>query len=336
MKTLPFLRLILIAAAGAVACLSARAADENTNTIKFSDPSKPGTLKVMLARGEVTIRGAKVGDVVVKSDAPAPRHAAKNGLRVLTESASYSLSEHGNVVTLDASSDGWVGTSVNLWITVPRDTNVVIGSSLGGNVSCSGLNGDVDIRSLQGAVHLDDVTGSALVETLNGGIDATIRDLHPGKALSFTSLNGPVTLHVPANAKADVRLRTQNGTIYTDFDDRALVTRVEAVAGRQRATVALTPEMREAFRQAGHAAKIATEQAANAIREAAEAAREGAEGTQASGSTGPAMPPPPPRPMIPAIPTVTGGKLVTGTLNGGGPEIDVATMNGDVTLRQLK
>ena len=32
----------------------------------------------------------------------------------------------------------------------------------------------------------------------------------------------------------------------------------------------------------------------------------------------------------------TGGKLVTGTLNGGGPEISVVTMNGDVTLRQLE
>ena len=39
---------------------------------------------------------------------------------------------------------------------------------------------------------------------------------------------------------------------------------------------------------------------------------------------------------MPAIPTMTGGKLVTGTLNGGGPEISVSTMNGDVTLRQLE
>jgi len=43
-------------------------------------------------------------------------------------------------------------------------------------------------------------------------------------------------------------------------------------------------------------------------------------------------------PMPPkiAVPTITGGKLVTGTLNGGGPEISVATMNGDVVLRKLE
>jgi hypothetical protein len=37
---------------------------------------------------------------------------------------------------------------------------------------------------------------------------------------------------------------------------------------------------------------------------------------------------------VPAIPTISGGKLVTGTLNGGGPEISVSTMNGDITFRQ--
>ena len=31
---------------------------------------------------------------------------------------------------------------------------------------------------------------------------------------------------------------------------------------------------------------------------------------------------------------MTGGKIVTGTLKGGGPEIRITTMNGDVTLRK--
>jgi hypothetical protein len=33
---------------------------------------------------------------------------------------------------------------------------------------------------------------------------------------------------------------------------------------------------------------------------------------------------------------MTGGQLVTGTLNGGGTEISVANMNGDVTRRKLE
>jgi hypothetical protein len=36
------------------------------------------------------------------------------------------------------------------------------------------------------------------------------------------------------------------------------------------------------------------------------------------------------------LPPMTGGKIVTGTLNGGGAEIRIATMNGDVTLRKIE
>jgi len=39
---------------------------------------------------------------------------------------------------------------------------------------------------------------------------------------------------------------------------------------------------------------------------------------------------------LPPLPPMTGGKIISGTLNGGGPEIQIATMNGDVTLRKLE
>ena len=34
------------------------------------------------------------------------------------------------------------------------------------------------------------------------------------------------------------------------------------------------------------------------------------------------------------MPPITGGKLVSGTLNGGGVDIKISTMNGEITLRQ--
>lgn len=45
-------------------------------------------------------------------------------------------------------------------------------------------------------------------------------------------MNGEITIRVPTDAKADVRLRTQNGAILTDFDEKALVTKIEITAGR--------------------------------------------------------------------------------------------------------
>jgi hypothetical protein len=338
----PFTRPLAIATVCAITCLSAFGGEEPATTQKFSNPGKPGTLKVSLARGDVRIHGADTQEITVKTEAQPQHHVRKDGLRVLTESATYSLTEKDNVATLDAASDGWVGTASDFDITVPRNTSIVINSALGGDITCAGVTGDIDIKSLHGEVHLTDLIGAALVETLNGEIHADIREVHDGKALSFTSMNGQVLLRVPATTKANVRLRTQNGTILTDFDDKALVTKVESVGGHKRGFTALTPEMRDAFREAGRAAKVATEQAAKAMREAAEAARQGIEGDEPHPGPGahptPEVPAVPmhPVPAVPAIPPVTGGKLVSGALNGGGPEINVATMNGDVILRRLE
>lgn len=336
---------LLFAAAFALVLLTAARAEETPTTIKFSDPSKPGTLKIAVGRGDIQIKGTDAAEVTVKSEAKAvTKKPRKDGLRVLTAASTFSLVEKDNVVTLDGLSDGWMGAPSDFRLTVPHNTNVVVASSFGGDVTCTGVSGDLEIKNMSGEIRLEDVTGGALVETMNGEIRASIRELHDGKPLSFTSMNGEVVLHVPANAKANVRLRTQNGSILTDFDDTALVTKTETTfrAGSSRRAPravsihggeVMNSDVKEAIREAARVSASAIKEAAQAAREAAQAAREGAEAAREAGeSVGPVAPMPP----MPPIPPVTGGKLVTGTLNGGGPEISVATMNGDVTLRQLE
>ena len=45
---------------------------------------------------------------------------------------------------------------------------------------------------------------------------------------------------------------------------------------------------------------------------------------------------PPIPPMPPIMPSLSGGKVVSGALNGGGPDIQIATMNGTITLRKTQ
>lgn len=373
MKNLRLHPAFLVATAMMLALLAAARAEENTSTIKFSDPAKPGTLKVQLARGTLRIRGADTDAISVKSEAkPATKAPRKDGLRVLTASSSFALSEKDNVVTLDAASDGWHGAGSDFTLSIPRTTNVIVSNSWGGDIFCANLAGDLEINCLNGEVKLERISGGAVVNTMNGEIHASVLALHANKPLSFTSMNGAVVLRVPAETKASVRLRTQNGSILTDFDESALVTKTETSPrtssrrGSRSVTVGgLPPEAREAIREATRVAVQVGREAAEAVREGieasrgkieeahakAEAAREKARAARERADTGrheveaprapdapdaADAPPMPPIPPVPAIPTITGGKLVSGTLNGGGPEISVATMNGDVTLRQLE
>jgi hypothetical protein len=328
----------LIAAALAVLLLTAARADENTSTIKFSNPAQPGTLRVSITNGDLQIRGADVSEITVqtelKPEEPAQR---KDGLRVLTSSTSYSLTEKDNVVTLSYGRGGWPGNNGDFDITVPRNTNVVVSNALGGDIRIQDLTSSIEIKSLNGEVHLDGIAGAALVETMNGEIEASVRSLAEGKPLSFTSMNGKVTLRLPADSKANVRLRTHNGSILTDFDETQLITKTASLkrgdshrtddvdANEIRAAV------REAVRAGVEAAREAARGAREAIREAQIKAGENMNENEEENEEG--IPPIPP--MAP-LPPMTGGKIVTGTLNGGGPEILVTTMNGDVTLRKAE
>ncbi len=333
-------------------------AQESGNTIKFSDPAKPGTVKIVAMRGDIRIQGADTGEVTVKTEAKAVTRAPrKDGMRVLTASSSFALTEKDNVVTLDAASEGWHGGASDFNLTVPRNTSLVIQSSWGGgDIRCTDISGDIQINCLNGEVRLDNVSGGVVVETHNGEINASIHELREGKPLSFTSLNGEIVLRVPTETKATVRLRTQNGSVLTDFAENALVTKTESAprsASKGRRTItysngSLPPEAREAIRESIRVATEVSREVAESVREGVASARARAEvdrersertrerAVEAHGSGAHPVPPVPPMPPMPSIPTISGGKLVTGTLNGGGPEISVSTMNGDVTLRQLE
>ena len=347
MKSVRLYSSLLLAAAFALLLLTAARAEEGVTAVKFSDPAKPGTLKVVVAHGDIRITGADTAEVTVKSEAkPVTQKPRKDGLRVLTASSSYALTEIDNVVTLDALSQGWGssggwGGAANFRITVPRATNIIVASSFGGDITCAGVGGDLEINSLNGEIRLEDVAGGAIISTMNGEIQASVREVHEGKSLSFASTNGEIVVRVPPDAKANVRLRTQNGSVLTDFDEKALVTKTENAprsssrrapkASTGNSTGIITPEVHDAIREAARAGAVAMREAAQAVREAAQAARDGAK------EVTPDSPAPmPPIPPVPPLPPMTGGKLVTGTLNGGGPEISVATMNGDVTFRQLE
>ena len=341
---------LLLAAALALAPLGAARAADSTSSVAFSDPAKPGTLKVRVLHGDVTIRGADVKEVSVKASAdisePSPR---KDGMRVLSASSSYSLSEKGNVVSLEFGGEGWTDGSADFDITVPRTTMVVIANAVRGDIECSGLTGDIDVRTTHGDVKLDGLCAGALVETVKGDIDVTVKSLADAKPLCFTSMSGEVTIHAPADLKAAIRFRTHRGVILTNFDDKSLVTKTEISkrqhkdkAEKRHASVdvqtspdgqsvrveASDDDWREDLRDS---IREAAQDAAEAARDATEAAREGlTEARIAIGRSTDAIAP------IPPLPPMTGGKTVSGTLNGGGVEIQAATLNGDITLKKIE
>jgi hypothetical protein len=337
MKTIiPAKVLRLLFAAGLAAATAAWAdQDGATATVKLSAPGKPATFRVDLPWADIHIVGVDGDAVTVESSIAqkGTQEKRRDGLRRLDDEVSFELIEHDNLVTLRlAGENPWANHDAEFKISVPRAMTLDVRTEEGGDLAVSNIDGDVEINNMNGEVRLEGLTGSAVVNTMNGEVHTTYGKV-PTKLISITSMNGEVDLRVPADTKANVRLRTQNGSILTDFDETVLKTKTEGKSN----------DFNYAFGSAD-VARItadATRFAIQVSREVERAVKEEAEADAAPNRSpnpdvkAPRAPRAPHAPRAP-LPPFPGGKIVSGTLNGGGVDIKISTMNGEITLRQTK
>jgi len=65
---------------------------------------------------------------------------------------------------------------------------------------------------------LTGISGTVVADTTNGSIKVTMDRVDPGKPIAFSSNNGNVDVTLPADLKANLRLRSFRGEIWSDFD----------------------------------------------------------------------------------------------------------------------
>lgn len=336
MKTRPyyFSSLLLAISLGALAHSTLHASDEgSTATAKLSSPGKPSTLRIDLAWADLHISGVD-GDVVTVESSlnqKGGKESRDDGLRRLDDDSSFELTEHDNIVTLTlAGENPWGGSHDGEFkITVPRSMALDVKTGVGGDLEINNVDGDIEVNNMNGEVKLDGISGSAVVNTMNGEVHASYAK-PPQKLVSITSMNGEIDLRVPAETKANVRLRTHTGSILTDFDDAVLKTKSE---GKGPGGIDTARIGADAARAAADAMRAAAHEAQDAARAARDEEKNDSEDTSADGAKHRIRAPRPPRPPV-VMPPLIGGKLVSGTLNGGGVDIKVSTMNGEITLRR--
>lgn len=307
---------------------STLAAEENRSSIAFSNPAEPGRFSVRLSNGEISIHGGDYAECTVTSEAPGGRknQVRDDGLRVISSSATFSLEEHDNVIILDYGSEGWAEDS-EFHVTLPRNTHLDVEIGFGGEIQVADIDGDVVIKNLNGEVDLRNLGGGAIVESANGEITASFNKVSADRPLSFSSMNGEISLRLPADTAADVRFRTHNGNILTNFSDEELVTKPATLS---RHSVPEDNEFALAAAEVAREAVAMAQEIAQEVRIAVQEARAAKDGHHVQAPRAPRAP------RMPSIPAMAGGKVIAGTLNGGGTSLQVSTMNGDIVIRKNK
>ncbi len=132
------------------------------------------------------------------------------------------------------SSDENNRTSVDFTVMVPRSVRVgahsvnggVSVSDVGAEVGATTVNGGVAVKNVSGPVRASSVNGGVDVgtamgpvtaTTVNGSVKARMSSLSGTDEMRFSTVNGSVTISVPAQFDANIRFDTVHGSIGSDF-----------------------------------------------------------------------------------------------------------------------
>ena len=196
-------------------------------TVPFSDSSKPGFIEASVYNGSVIIRGyegkeviieAKVRERLVSEEKEEEQENEKaRGMRRILGSSGTGLEveEEDNVMEIDVSS---MKQTVDLTLQVPFNTSMEIGSYNNGEVLIENITGEIEANNYNGKITLKGISGSVVAHTYNGDVTVNFTQIDPDKPMSFSTWNGDVDVTFPAMVKANVKMKSEMGDVYSDFD----------------------------------------------------------------------------------------------------------------------
>jgi Putative adhesin len=197
------------------------AGELRTFKIKLGN-SKDQKVVISMFNSGVTVIGHNSDEVVIETANFSPPPKQAEGLRPL-----YNKTEDNTQLGLGVNKDGNNLTIAQAsrhgskyTIRVPKNVAVTYREVAyqGDNFTLSDVNGEIEIKLLNGSATLTNISGPVVANTTNGHLKIRFAKVDQSKPSAISSINGDVDITLPTNTKANFKLKSINGEIYTDFD----------------------------------------------------------------------------------------------------------------------
>lgn len=188
-------------------------------TVPLSEPGSKGKLELSQIKGAIKVVGYEGQEVIVKAileERKSKKSDAGNGMKRITNSSlSISAEERNNVVQIVNQQHN---RKTDFEIKVPMNFNLRLSTINEGDITVEGVRGEMEVSNVNGGITLKDISGSASADTTNGDIKIAFGAITANTSMAFSSFNGDIDITFPKSLKANVKLRSDMGEIFTDFD----------------------------------------------------------------------------------------------------------------------
>jgi hypothetical protein len=194
--------------------------------VPLSEPGKPVTLEAHLMKGWIKVVGYEGKEVIVQvfmdstkeRDEDDDRDDDSKGMKRIGSTGGMDVraDEDNNMVRISTSEQNKL---IGLTIKVPQNTaRIDVGTINDGGVTVSDVSGKIEIHNVNGGITATGISGSVVANTVNGDVIVKFKSVDASAAMGFSNLNGKIDVTLPADTKADFKLKCQRGEMFTDFD----------------------------------------------------------------------------------------------------------------------
>ncbi len=203
-------------------------------TVPLSNPGEKGKLEISQLSGAINVIGYDGKEVVVKASVQerSSSDKSKNGLKRITNSSlKIGAEERNNTVRIINDN---INRETNFEIKVPRNFSLKLSTVNNGDIDVQGVSGEMEISNVNGEITIQGIGGSASADTTNGDVRIVFESVSDNAGMAFSSFNGDVDVTFPSSLKANAKLKSEMGEIFTDFD--MVVDKQKAIAKTEKSS----------------------------------------------------------------------------------------------------
>jgi len=183
--------------------------------------SKDKQVIINMANSGVQVIGHNSDEVIIETNtfnSPPARADGLKSLYSLEDNTGMGLSVEKENNTLKITKASRAGSQYT--IKVPKNASVVYRETswTGSDFNLKDVAGEVEIKLNNASANLINVSGPVVVNSTNGKINIKFSSLNQAKPSAISTINGSIELTLPATTKANFKLRSMQGEIYSDFD----------------------------------------------------------------------------------------------------------------------
>lgn len=182
------------------------------------------TVEIQNLYTDIEIDGSNGDEIRISADDYEGAPEKATGLRPLSATGpdntgiGLNISQAGNTVTISGIHRNRHQTDYHITLPANIKLRINYGSFRSDDILVRGMSNEVEIKSQVGDLKFVDVTGPIIASTLSADIDIEFSSLNQASPTSINSISGDVDITLPKDSKANLRLNSVSGEIYTDFD----------------------------------------------------------------------------------------------------------------------